>query len=49
MSLMSTWVKSSSYLSLEGFSLNTFMLMINNQETKKQMKLVSQQKPVQNQ
>ena len=30
MSLMSTWVKRSTYLSLENFSLNAFMLMINN-------------------
>ena len=48
MSLISTRVKRLTYLSLEGFSLNAFMLMIDNQETKKKKKkkLVSWQKPV---
>ena len=48
-SLMSTRVNRSSNLSLKGFSLHAFKPMINNQEMKKEMKLVSQQKPVQNQ
>ena len=39
---MNTRVKRSSYLSLEGFSLNAFMLMIDNQETKKKKKGTSQ-------
>ena len=49
MSLMSTLVKRSSYLSLKGFSLNAFMLMINNQETKKINEISQLTKPVQNQ
>ena len=34
MSLKSTWVKRSTYLSLEGFNLNAFMLVINNYSRK---------------
>ena len=35
MLLMSTWVKRSTYLSVEGFSLNAFILMINNWSRRK--------------